>query len=244
MRASINCDMGESFGIYKMGEDKNIVPYITEANIACGFHASDPNHMHNTVRMAKKHNIKVGAHFSLPDLPGFGRREMQIESAELFNIIIYQIGALKGFLDIYGMKLNHLKPHGALYGMAASNERIASVVADAGIYFDLPIFGMAGTLHESVYLEKKVKFRAEFFVDLDYSDDGSLIITREHKPVSPALAAERALLAASQGIIESIGGIKQTVLVETICVHSDTPNASAVAKAVHDILLKNDLLIK
>ena len=119
MTININCDMGESFGLYVMGDDEGVMPYITQANVACGFHGSDPNHMRKTVELAKQHNVKVGAHFSLPDLPGFGRREMKIERDELANIVIYQIGALKGFLDVAGVSLSHMKPHGALYGMAA-----------------------------------------------------------------------------------------------------------------------------
>ena len=115
--AKINCDMGESFGIYAAGNDEEIMPLIDIANVACGFHASDPNHMRKTVELAKKNNVRVGAHPSLPDLQGFGRREMKLTSLELTNTIIYQVGALKAFLDEQNMQLNHIKPHGALYGM-------------------------------------------------------------------------------------------------------------------------------
>ena len=125
MRVDINCDMGESFGLYRIGDDAGIMPYITQANVACGFHGSDPNHMRRTVALANKHGVKVGAHVSLPDLPGFGRREMKIDREEMTNIILYQIGALIAFLKLEGMALSHLKPHGALYGMAARQEHIA-----------------------------------------------------------------------------------------------------------------------
>lgn len=111
----INCDMGESFGLYRLGDDEALMPFITEANVACGFHGSDPNHMRKTVERAKRHCVKVGAHVSLPDLSGFGRREMKIDREEMANIIIYQVGALMGFLQAAGVRLNHLKPHGALY---------------------------------------------------------------------------------------------------------------------------------
>ena len=117
--ATINCDMGEAFGLYRMGDDAGLMPLIDIANVACGFHASDFNHMRSTVRLAKAHGVAVGAHPSLPDLQGFGRREMKIGREELANCLIYQIGALKGFLDAEGMKLNHIKPHGSLYAMAA-----------------------------------------------------------------------------------------------------------------------------
>lgn len=234
MPVDINCDMGESFGLYKMGDDEGIMPFITQANIACGFHGSDPNHMRRTVELAREHEVKAGAHFSLPDLAGFGRREMNVERDEMANIIIYQIGALKGFLDQAGVALSHLKPHGVLYGMAARMEHIAEAVADAATVYGVPVMGLAGTLHETVYSRRGVGFIAEFFADLDYDDDGRLIITREHAAVDPDHAAERAVQAVGEGRIASINGKPLTVRAQTVCIHSDTPNAVAIAKAVHD----------
>ena len=236
MGVGLNCDMGESFGLYKMGDDEGIMPFITEANVACGFHASDPNHMRTTVALAKRHGVKVGAHFSLPDLAGFGRREMKIDREEMLNIIIYQIGALKGFLEMEGMALHHLKPHGSLYGMAARMEHIAHAVADAGEQYGVPVFGMAGTLHEEVYTARGVEFRAEFFADLDYDDNGGLLITREHHAVDPSDAAQRCIAAVSDGKMQSTGGKTLPVRADTICVHSDTPNAIDVARAVREAI--------
>jgi len=236
MSIGINCDMGESFGLYKMGDDEGMMPYITEANVACGFHGSDPNHMRKTVELSKKHGVKVGAHFSLPDLPGFGRREMKIEREEMANIITYQVGALQGFLEMAGMKLSHLKPHGALYGMAAKQEHIAHAVADVGVHFKVPVFGMTSTLHEEVYVSRGLEFRAEYYADLDYDDDGGLIISREHHAVDPEAAAARCLRAYEEGKTESVSGHDVPVNVQTICIHSDTPNATDVAKAVYDIM--------
>jgi UPF0271 protein len=232
MPVELNCDMGESFGLYKMGDDEGIMPFISQANVACGFHGSDPNHMRRTVDLAKKHGVKVGAHFSLPDLPGFGRREMKIDREEMANIIIYQIGALKGFLDAAGVTLSHLKPHGALYGMAARMEHIAHAVADAAEVFQVPVLGLADTLHEKIYGERGVGFQAEFFADLEYDDNGGLIITREHDAVDPSFAAERAVAAVREGKIASINGKPLQVRAETICIHSDTPNAVDIASAV------------
>ena len=140
----INCDMGESFGLYQIGDDAALMPLISLANVACGFHGSDYNHMRETVRLAKRHGVKVGAHPSLPDLQGFGRREMKMPREELANCMIYQIGALKGFLDAEGMALNHIKPHGALYGMASRMEEVAHAVCDAADVFGVPIIGMTG----------------------------------------------------------------------------------------------------
>ncbi len=230
----INCDMGESFGLYKMGEDEAMMPLITEANVACGFHGSDPNHMRKTVDLAKRHGVKVGAHVSLPDLAGFGRREMKIGREEMVNIIIYQIGALKGFLEAADMPLNHLKPHGALYGMAAKQEHIAHAVADAAEIFGVPVFGLSGTLHETIYTERGVAFCAEFFADLDYDADGGLIITREHEAVAPQVAAEKCRRAVTQGVVRTVEGTDHPISVQTICVHSDTPNAIEIATAVRE----------
>src|SRR6266581_5163277 len=148
---TINCDMGEAFGLYRMGDDQALMPLVSLANVACGFHASDFNHMRKTVQLAKQHKVKVGAHPSLPDLQGFGRREMKIDRDELTNCLLYQIGALKAFLDAEGLPLNHIKPHGALYGMAARNENIAEAVADAADVYKVPLLGMKGTLHQMVY---------------------------------------------------------------------------------------------
>ena len=233
MRVDLNCDMGESFGLYKMGDDEGIMPYITQANVACGFHGSDPNHMRRTVELARMNDVKVGAHFSLPDLPGFGRREMKIDRDEMANIIIYQIGALKGFLDAGGVALSHLKPHGALYGMAARMEHIAHAVADAAEVYGVPVLGLAGTLHEEIYTSRGVAFQAEFFADLEYDDNGGLIITRSHDAVDPGHAASRAVDAVREGLISSINGKPLQVRDETICIHSDTPNAVDIAKAVN-----------
>ena len=236
MAVAINCDMGESFGLYKMGDDQGIMPYITVANVACGFHASDPVVMHKTVRLAKQHEVKVGAHPSLPDLQGFGRREMKIPRAELADIIIYQVGALKGFLDAEGLELNHIKPHGVLYGMAARQEEVAHAVCDAADVFGVPLFGMAGTLHEKVYIGRGLRFVSEFYADLDYDGNGGLIITREHHAVDPKAAAERCVRAVEEGKVKSVAGTDVPVRAEAVCVHSDTPNAVDIATAVKEAL--------
>jgi UPF0271 protein len=224
--------MGEAFGLYKMGDDKGLMPLIDVANIACGFHASDFNHMRKTVRLAKAHGVKAGAHPSLPDLQGFGRREMKISRDELANCIIYQVGALKGFLEAEGMLLNHIKPHGSLYGMAARMEEVAHAVCDAADVFKVPLMGMINTFHETVYTARGHRFIAEFYADLDYRDDGSLIITMEHEAVEPQLAADVCVRAITEGKVRSVGGKDVAVRADAICVHSDTPNAVAIAEAV------------
>ncbi len=232
MPLAINCDMGESFGLYKMGDDEGMMPFITIANVACGFHASDPTVMARTVQLAKRHKVRVGAHPSLPDLQGFGRREMKMQPEELTNCIVYQVGALKGFLDREGMPLFHVKPHGSLYGMAARSAEVAKAVADAAKVFNVPVLGMAGTMHEKVYTAEGLSFISEYYADLEYDDDGTLIITREHHAVDPKRAAARARRAVEEGKVESINGKEVRVRADCICVHSDTPNAVEVARAV------------
>ncbi|GLQ72144.1 5-oxoprolinase subunit PxpA [Vibrio penaeicida] len=233
---NINSDMGEGFGIYKLGDDEALMPYITEANVACGFHASDPNHMKHTVELAKRYGVKVGAHFSLPDLQGFGRRKMHLSQAELHNMIVYQIGALKGFLDMLGMPLNHLKPHGVLYGMAASDPEIAETIANIALHYQVPVFGLTGTCHEKVYKSKGVGFVAEFFTDLDYDQHGHLVITQTHEATDPNYAATRVKKAVEQGAVIATNGDEIPVVAQTVCVHSDTPNALDIAKAVNKTL--------
>jgi 5-oxoprolinase (ATP-hydrolysing) subunit A len=232
----INCDMGEAFGLYKLGDDAGIMPLIDIANVACGFHASDFNHMRSTVRLAKKHGVKVGAHPSLPDLQGFGRREMKIGREELANCIIYQVGALKGFLEAEGMTLNHIKPHGSLYGMAARMEDMAHAVCDAADVFKVPLLGMINTFHDKVYPARGHTFIAEFYTDLEYNDEGGLIITREHNAKDPDVAAANSLRAIREGKVKSAGGKDVAVRAETICIHSDTPNAVAIANAVRNAI--------
>lgn len=232
--AIINCDMGEAFGLYRMGDDEALMPLIDVANVACGFHASDFNHMRNTVRLARQHGVKVGAHPSLPDLQGFGRREMKIGRDELTNCLLYQIGALKAFLDAEGVVLNHIKPHGALYGMAARMEDIAEAVADVADVYKAPLFGMKGTLHETVYQRRGHTFVAEYYADLDYNAEGGLIITRQHEAKDPADAAARVLRAMTEGKTRSVVGNDVPVGCDSICVHSDTPNAVSIARAVRE----------
>jgi UPF0271 protein len=237
MSVMINCDMGEAFGLYRCGDDEGIMPYITVANVACGFHASDPVVMRNTVRLAKKHGVKVGAHPSYPDLQGFGRREMKMDPEELTACIIYQVGALKGFLEASGMELNHIKPHGSLYGVSARDETVANAVADAAEAFGgVPLMGMANTVHEAVYTKRGLPFVAEYYTDLDYTDEGGLIITREHVAHDPDKAAAGAVRAVTEGRATSINGKEIPMRADSVCVHSDTPGAVELAAAVHAAL--------
>lgn len=233
---TLNCDMGESFGIYSFGSDAAVMALIDVANVACGFHGSDFNHMRRTVQRARAAGVAVGAHPSLPDLQGFGRRVMAISREELTNCLLYQIGALSAFLTAEGVPLNHIKPHGALYSMAARDAEIAHAVADAADVYRVPIFGLPGTVHEEVYRARGHDFVPEFFADLDYDDAGTLLITREHPPVDPALAVRRVVDVVRHGRIVTTGGRVVTGSAQTICVHSDTPNVVEIAAALRAVL--------
>jgi UPF0271 protein len=228
----LGCDIGEGFGIWELGADEAIMPHIDVANAACGFHAGDPLVMRNTVARAKAHGVSVGAHPSYPDLQGFGRREMKMDADELTAAIIYQVGALRAFLDVEGMALSHIKPHGALYGRAARDEATANAIADAVELFGVPVLGMAGTVHDQVFTHRGLDFRAEYYADLDYDDDGSLLITRRHAAYEPDEAARRVVRAVRDGVAVSRSGKEIPMRADCVCVHSDTPGAVELARAI------------
>jgi UPF0271 protein len=233
----INCDMGEGFGIYSFAEDSEIIPFIDSANVACGFHASDPNTMRKTIELAKSHNVKVGAHPAYPDLVGFGRRPMKMQREEIKNLVMYQTGALKAFLDEFDLPLNHIKPHGSLYGVSAREEDVAQGIADAAEVFNVGVYGMVNTFHEKVYNDRGVKFIAEFYSDLEYDETGYLVIAKgrnKHYPTD--LAVERCKRAIKENKVKTINNTDVDVGCETICVHSDTPNAIEILKALRDAL--------
>jgi UPF0271 protein len=236
MPVTINCDMGEGFALYRIGNDAAIMQHVDLANVACGFHASDPSIMRETVRLAKRHGVKVGAHPSLPDLQGFGRRRMNVTPEEVTDFVTYQVGALKAFLDAENMPLNHVKPHGALYGMATGDEKIAGAIADAVLPFGVPILGMAFTAHETVFKQKGVELIAEFYADLGYDDTGNVIATRVHDDVDPKQARERVLNALRDKAVTTVTGRRIPVRAETVCVHSDTSTALAIAAELKQAL--------
>ena len=236
MSVTINCDIGESYGLYSFGNDLKIMPHINIANVACGFHASDPSVMYKTVKMAVEHGVAVGAHPSLPDRQGFGRREMEMERDELRDLLIYQVGALKGFLDSEGVALNHIKPHGALYGMTSKYEHCAEAAADVSEIFSVPLIGQVGTMHDCVYTRRGLLWWPEFYADLEYDEECRLIITREHIAYEPEAAAARTVRALTEGLVESVSGKDVPIRFETVCIHSDTPGIEAVAPTLRKAL--------
>jgi UPF0271 protein len=233
---ALNADIGEAYGMWRLGDDEAIMPHVALANVACGFHAGDPLVMRDTVALAQAHGVRVGAHPSYPDLQGFGRREMEMEADELTAAIIYQVGALRAFLDAAGLELNHLKPHGALYGRAARDAAVAHAIADAAEVFGVPVLGMAGTIHEAVYTSRGLRFVAEYYADLDYADDGSLIITRQHSAYDPEEAVGRAVRAIVDGVAVARSGAEIPMRADCVCIHSDTPGAAELAAALRAAL--------
>ena len=233
MSVVINCDMGEAYGMWSLGDDEALMPHIAMANVACGFHAADPVVMRDTVALAKRHGVRVGAHPSFPDLQGFGRRDMGMEPDELTAAIIYQVGALRAFLDAEGMPLSHLKPHGALYARAATDEAITEAIADAALVFGVPVLGMTG-LHEEVYVRRGLDFMAEYYADLEYADDGSLIVTRHHDALDPDDVHRRVTRVLREGVAETAGGKEIPMRADCVCIHSDTPGVVDLARAVHE----------
>lgn len=236
MTITVNSDMGESFGIHSFGNDDGLLEYIDAANVACGFHSGDPVGIHTTVVNAAAAGIKIGAHPGLPDLAGFGRRVMALEAEELRDIILYQVGALSAFLKAEGLALNHIKPHGSMYGMVARDPALMHAVCDVAEIYSVGVFGMAGTTHEVVARERGVPFTSELYVDLGYRADGSLIIQRRPHATPVELAAERTRRALVDRAVKADTGEMVPITFDSICVHSDTPNAIEVARTVRAVV--------
>lgn len=233
---SVNSDMGEAFGLHTFGNDAALMSVIDDANVACGFHSGDPGTMDETVRLAKQHGVSVGAHPGLPDLVGFGRREMKLTADEVESLIRYQVGALSGFLRKYDLPLHHIKPHGSLYGMLARDEELMLGAVKVARDYGVPVFGIAGSAHQLVAEREGVEFIGELYVDLDYNADGGLIILRQPHETNIVAAAERARRALDTGTILSVDGTELPITFGSICVHSDTPNAVEVASAVRAVV--------
>jgi UPF0271 protein len=237
----INCDCGESFGNWPMGADDALMPLITTANIACGFHGGDPMVMRKTVAAAHANGVAVGAHPGLPDLVGFGRRKMDISPAEAYAMVVYQVGALKGFLDPLGMVLHHVKPHGALYMMLHDQEDVAVAVAEAIrdtcpsplLYWPAPV-----ELHALPRAARKlgIDVVGEVYFDLAYSDEAHLVVERKKAAKDLDDIAQRVRRYLDDGVVLAQSGKAIALDAATICVHGDGPNSVEVAKTVRAVL--------
>lgn len=246
MRIDINVDMGESFGRYILGDDEALMPWVSSANIATGFHAGDPLVMERTIAWAKKYQVAVGAHVGLNDRQGFGRRQIDISTAELRSDILYQLGAIRAFLQVHNMKLQHVKPHGILYRMVGEQERYIEAFLDTIEEYDKDLYIMLHTGCEALKRAEKrgLKTAPEILIDLGYDTDGNWILERVKKARSPQEVAERAVRAVCEKTIDTVDGKLIHVEGVTVCIHGDAPNAAAVAAAVHQKLKEAGVLIK
>lgn len=240
---TLNSDMGEGIGLHSFGNDEALMSVVDVANVACGYHAGDPDVMNRTVALAAENEVRVGSHPGLPDVVGFGRRRMLLQPEEVESIILYQTGALVAFLDKHGLQLNHIKPHGALYGMLAGDEELMAAAAGVAKQFGVPFFGLAGTAHETVTTRLGVDFICELYVDLNYGSDGGLLIQRRPEPTDPASAADRVADALRGEPVKAVDGTPLNIKFSSICIHSDAPNslevATAVRRALDDFSAKN-----
>jgi 5-oxoprolinase (ATP-hydrolysing) subunit A len=244
----INCDCGESFGNWALGADDALLPIITTANVACGFHGGDPLVMQRTVATAAKHNVSVGAHPGLPDLAGFGRRKMDITPDEAYALVVYQVGALKAFLEAGGMKLHHVKPHGALYVMLHDQEEVAAAVARAIVdtcpnpmlYWPAPV-----ELHALPRAAKKlgIDVVGEVYFDLLYDDQARLIVERKKTAKDPADVAARVRRFVREGVVATVTGKVIPIEARTVCIHGDGPNSLEIAETVISVLREEGVSI-
>jgi 5-oxoprolinase (ATP-hydrolysing) subunit A len=218
MPIDLNADLGESFGRWTLGDDAALMPYLTSANVAAGFHGGDPHVLRRTVALAVEHGVGIGAHVGLPDLVGFGRRRMALPPEELADLVLYQAGAVRAFAEAAGAELRHVKPHGAMYSMVVDDADLAAALCEA-----VAALGVALLMPPELASAAEaagIRFVAEGYVDLDYDADGKLILERVKLPRDPAETAERAVRFAREGKVQSI------------CIHGDGPNAVELAAAV------------
>jgi UPF0271 protein len=250
MNIDLNCDMGESFGAYTLGMDQEVIPFISSANIACGFHAGDPGIMNRTVRLAADHGVAIGAHPGFPDLMGFGRRNMDCTVEEIRDYLIYQIGALQGFCRANGVRLRHVKPHGALYNLAVGNESLIRAISQAvaRVDQDLLLVALAGThaqKTEAIAREEGVRSIFEAFPDRAYTAQGTLVSRRQPGAVihDPEEAADRALRMASEGVVIAVDGTRVPIQLHTLCVHGDNPAAVILSQTIRKRLESSGIRI-
>jgi UPF0271 protein len=247
LRIDLNADVGESFGPWPMGDDAALMPSLTSANIACGLHAGDPGVMRRTLQLARTHGVAVGAHPGFPDLQGFGRRDMRLSPQEVEDLVLYQVGALAGIAAAEGMRLQHVKPHGALYNMAAREAPLAAAIARAVAAIDrsLVLFGLPGSALLAEGERAGLRVAAEIFADRSYEADGSL--TPRHRPGSvisdPSVVVERAVAMVTTRTVVAATGEQVALQADTLCLHGDTPGAAELARRLRAALESRGVLV-
>lgn len=241
----LNCDLGESFGAYTIGNDAAILPYVTSVNIACGYHAGDPLVMQQTVKLALQHQVAIGAHPGLPDLVGFGRREMAVSAAEVYAMVVYQVGALQAFAKAEGATLHHVKPHGALYNMAAVTPDLAMAIAEA-VYKAAPdaiLYGLANSELPKAGDKLGLRTANEVFADRTYQPNGTLTprslpnaLISDHTK-----AVQQVLKMVLEGKVASLQGPEISIKADTVCLHGDGPHALEFARQLNQALKKESI---
>jgi 5-oxoprolinase (ATP-hydrolysing) subunit A len=250
MRRTIdmNADVGEGFGIYHAGDDAAIFPWVSSINVACGFHAGDPGTIQTTLGLAKERGVSIGAHPGFPDREGFGRRDMAYSPDDVYRCVLYQIGALFGFARAQGMNLTHVKPHGALYNMAARDRSLADAIAKAVHDFDygMNLVGLAGSHSIHAGTAIGLKTVSEIFLDRNYESDGSLTprSSSEAMILDPSAAGQRILDWLETGLITSRTGEKVSLQADTICVHGDTQHAVEMARTLYRLLQSQGIEVR
>ena len=247
LHVDLNCDMGESFGAYTIGADELVMPWITSANVACGFHGGDPLVMRRTVRLAKAHGVAVGAHPGFRDLAGFGRRPMQCTADEVYGDVLYQIGALAAVCRVEGVAMRHVKPHGALYNMANADPALARAIAQAVADFDpsLYLFALPGSALQKAGEQAGLRVACEVFADRAYNADGSLV--NRSRPGAVLTDEEAAAMQARRmvltGQVTALSGEEIPVRADTICVHGDNPHAVAFIRRIREELERQGVVL-
>ena len=248
LHIDMNCDMGESFGVYRLGRDAEVLPYVTSVNIACGFHAGDPSVMRETVRKALEAGVSVGAHPGLPDLAGFGRRVMNVTPSEVYDMVSYQIGALEGILRQEGGQLSHVKPHGALYNMAAVSAPLAGAITAAVRAFNprLILYGLSGS--ELIYASREAGLHVaeEVFADRTYQNDGTL--TPRSRPdaliTDAGTAVRQVLRMVREGKVTTAGKQDIHIRANTVCIHGDGASAPEFARSLRSGLEQEGITVQ
>ncbi|MCS6874172.1 MAG: LamB/YcsF family protein [Pyrinomonadaceae bacterium] len=244
----LNCDIGESFGIWRMGNDEALMDWVSSVNVACGFHAGDPSVIRKTIQTAIQKGVAIGAHPSFPDLQGFGRREMKLPEEEVFDLVLYQVSALKGICEALGGQLHHVKPHGALYNQAAKNSSIARAIAEAvkSIDKNLILFGLSGSFLISEAENLGLKTASEVFADRTYQPDGTLTPRNFPNAVikDTSLAIAQAIQMITTKTVTATNGEKIPIKAETVCIHGDGEKALDFARNINLSLKKIGVTIK
>jgi UPF0271 protein len=235
-RIDLNADMGESYGRWTLGDDVALMPHLTSANIACGFHGGDPHVMRQTVALALDHGVGIGAHVAFPDLIGFGRHRLAATPAEVEDYVVYQAGAVKAFAEAAGGRLQHVKPHGALYTSIVDSPQLAHAAAQAVASLGPDVILLMPPAVAGAAADAGIPFVPEGYVDLDYDAEGKLVLERAKRVRDPHEMGEKAVRLVRDGKVRTVDGGDLELEVESICVHGDAPNAPAIAQAIRGAL--------